>query len=99
MVRLAQCLCGPNRHAILAVAYEECKAEDGVGELRRKVEELIASRGINPWCGICHARQEGWQYEDRPTKFKTLEEARPALEATQQANLRARDILGQTGRN
>ena len=99
MVRLVQCLCGPNRHAILALAYQEGQVEDAVGILHRQMEELIASRGINPWCGICHARQEGWQYEDGPTKFETLEEARPALEEIQQANLRARDILGQTSRN
>lgn len=99
MVRLVQCLCGANRHAILAIAYEEGKVEDGVDELRKKIAELLASRAINPWCGICHSRQEHWQYEDSPTKFETMDEALPALREIEQANRRARGILGQAGRN
>lgn len=81
-VWIAQCLCGPNRHAIAAAATEadsEPNAESVLlPQLRRHVATLLQS-GINPWCGICGAEQPGWRYEVARTAFGTMEEAGPTL--------------------
>jgi hypothetical protein len=79
-VYLIQCLC-PQRHCIMGVAYEaEAEEAPRAAELKRKVEELVASGVIDPWCGICKSR--AWHYETRATIYHTLAEAKgPLLES------------------
>ena len=78
-VRIVQCLC-PERHCIVATAYES-ETGDAIPEilegLKDGVAALIAGRGMNPWCGLCHSRE--WRYEDQATRFQTMEEATPYL--------------------
>lgn len=99
-VWIAQCLCGPNRHAIAALAGE---AEDDVDaaafllpKLRAGVAELLQS-SINPWCGICGAEQASWRYEVGRTGFRTLAEAAPHLAAAEAANRAVAALFGTHG--
>jgi hypothetical protein len=104
MIRIVQCLC-PARHAILAVAYDPADIPEHFNGdpdgpragLKALVEEGITAEAINPWCGICGSRE--FNYEDAPTKFQTLEEARPALASLEALQKLARSIIGQPGRN
>jgi hypothetical protein len=76
-VRIVQILC-PQRHAILATAYESpdgAPIKDITDRLRYKADSLILDGGLNPWCGICQSRK--WTYEDRPTQYTTMAEALP----------------------
>lgn len=98
MIRLVQCLC-PQRHAILAFAYKPgTKSQKALGEggdaviiteanaaeyLRLVVTHLIEKKRIDPWCGIC--RSTVFTYDDQPTRFKTMAEARPELERLERA--------------
>lgn len=73
--RIAQCLCGPERHAILAMPVEEPVDEvsnaDVLAKLRAAVEQMLADTSeldvrvprINPWCGLCGRRAAKWVYE------------------------------------
>lgn len=98
-VHIVQLIC-PERHCILAVAYDpeagttEAEAIEAIEEGRKKMK-------LNPWCGICNSRE--LTHEDRATEFATIEEAMPWLMETQAYNQLARAVIeherSQTRRN
>jgi hypothetical protein len=99
-VWIAQCLCGPNRHAILAVAGEAASEAAASDALLPQLRDAVASMvpGIlNPWCGICGAEAKGWRYEVGRTPFRTLEEAGPELARLAAGNLAANALYGTHG--
>lgn len=73
-IRIAQCLCGPARHAILATAVgpsvtlTDAALLDG---LRGVVQLVMDGNGgdvgipfrMDPWCGLCGTAAHDWQYE------------------------------------
>lgn len=78
-VRIVQLLC-PQRHCILATAYESADGAE-IPEIAERVKEKFGSLvndGVNPWCGICKSRD--LHPEDKPTTFATMAEALPFLE-------------------
>jgi hypothetical protein len=94
-----QCLCGPQRHCIIALPYEPGVSTFGdqpVTEanaahiVQRFVDVAIVAKEFNAWCGICGAKREQWVFEDMPLGFNSLEEAQPFLDeaAKQQAQTR-----------
>lgn len=92
MVRIVQCLC-PERHCIMAAAYEaEADEVDPLMKrgLKMRIAELVTMRVLNPVCGLCGASVETWSFEDRASKYRTLEEARPHLEELEARNAAAR---------
>jgi len=84
-VRLVQLLC-PERHCIVASAYEEGAAEGPKvsSELLDRMHEL----GIEKLCGICGSRD--LNFEDSLTGFGSIEEAYAPLMEAQTANLLSR---------
>ena len=86
-VHIVQCLC-PQRHCILAVAYEEgaSNSQTAMALLR----ETMGRLRVNPWCGICGL--SGFTYEDRRTPFATLGDAAAFLTLCQFANLNAMEL-------
>lgn len=69
-ILIAQCLCGPNRHAMLALALQPQDAgEHAIELLQACVQAVLDGEGeqlglppkMNPWCGICGSRE--WTYE------------------------------------
>ena len=94
-VRIVQALC-PQRHCILAHPYVEDEDEPrGTCEelLREQLDKLLGKRVINPLCAICGAPYASWTYEDRPTRFKTMEEAMPHLKAAEAEQRAAAQFL------
>jgi hypothetical protein len=85
-VWIAQCLC-PQRHAILAASGEADDreaAEDAVlSPLRDHVEALLTAGTLNPWCGLCKSASPSWTYELGRTRFRSMEEAMPALKRSE----------------
>lgn len=81
MIRLVQCLC-PARHCLMAVAYEPedegCTPTQAMDALRMVFEKAVRENIFNPWCGLCGSRE--LKYEDAISIYKTMDEARPALE-------------------
>lgn len=101
-VWIAQCVCGPARHAIMANAGEaldEQAAQHIVNVLREKVGDWIKKGVINPWCGLCHAPAEGWRYEVGRTAFRTLAEAMPALRDAERQQAAVRAAFGDIPRS
>ena len=98
MVRILQCLCGPERHCIMGIAYEPGVEAEGVvlteatatHWFKDIVDKMLANGEINPWCHLCHSRE--WVYEDAKSIFATIDEARPALERAQRANIESRAL-------
>jgi hypothetical protein len=93
-VRIVQMLC-PSRHCITATAYESPDGEpmpEITDRLRRQTEQLI-EKGINPWCGICQAKEPTWNCEDRPTLYATMAEALPHLQLQSDRQATVREYL------
>ena len=87
---IAQLLC-PMRHAICALAYdlEETPAADIEEKLNMVITERVG--GIDPWCGLCGSRHLHIEHAKLPSD--DWEEMIPRLKATEQDNLRTRDML------
>jgi hypothetical protein len=92
MIHIIQWLC-PERHCVLAAAYDdaETKKEEALQTFESMVLVATDGGGINPWCGICHSRD--LHFEDGVTPFKTMEEAKPALEQTERDQLASRALI------
>ena len=90
-VRIVQLLC-PNRHCVVAIAYESPDGSE-IPKYGQELIEAIQSQrfGIHPWCGICQSRT--LHPEDRPTNFQTLEEANPTLRANERAQAETREYF------
>lgn len=86
-VRLVQALC-PQRHCVLAVAYEAprtpepviLKESPHIDKLRTVLQATIGAGFMHAHCAICHAGAEQFTYEDAPTAYSTLREAQPHLQ-------------------
>jgi hypothetical protein len=76
-VVIVQALC-PSRHCILAVSGEG-KPDELTPLLREAVEMAIATKCLNPWCGLCGAPAATWTYEAGVSKYASMEEAAPEL--------------------
>jgi hypothetical protein len=97
-VWICQCLCGPNRHAIMAAAEElssRPEAERLQRDLRRFVAELHRTGAMNPWCGICGSG--AWTYELDRTPWRSMDEAKPHLNRAQYQNLLSKALFGSDG--
>lgn len=92
-VWIAQCLC-PQRHCVMAVADEAtdvASAEPIRVKLIKSVADLLRTKAINPWCGLCQSPFDSWRYELGRTQWGSTAEALPALKqlAAEQAVTRA----------
>lgn len=103
--RIVQCLCGPARHAIAALAYDPgadalivMTEANAVGVITKLVDAGIKHGALNPWCAICNANRKQWVFEDSALAFDSLEEARPYLVALEVERRRAYDFF-KAGRN
>lgn len=99
-VWIAQCLCGPNRHAIVAAVAEadnQAAAEAIRAELIASVASMRSASVLNPWCGICGASEAGWRYEIGRTPYRSMAEAQPALAHTEAENAAAAAVFGSHG--
>jgi hypothetical protein len=87
LIHIVQCLC-PQRHTISAVLYDpaEPRENSATDLLRESVEGAIKSGLLNPWCGICSSRD--FTYEDRATRFETMEEALRVAKEMEKEQLR-----------
>jgi hypothetical protein len=92
MIHIIQCLC-PERHAIFATCYDPKEMPDDVAmaTMQATIEEWLAKKIINPWCGICGGKK--WHYETRRTRFTTMEEALPVMKQLETANRVSREII------
>ena len=93
-VYIIQCLC-PNRHAIFGVAYDPADMPHDVAmaTFQSTIEKWITDKTINPWCGICNSRH--WTYEQRRTKYATMQEAEPELKRLELEQMLTRALIEQ----
>ena len=98
-VWIAQCLCGPNRHAIAALAGEADSATEALDLLTRLRAGIADLRqaDLNPWCAICGSPEAAWLYQIDRTRFRTMKEAGPELARTAAGNAVANALFGTHG--
>ena len=101
MIYVSQVLC-PKRHCIIAFAFEAPRYRTDDVELFRqassevthiRLNRLIQSRTINPWCGICGAADTSWTIDFTVTAWDTLEEAAPILEESARQQHESRNLI------
>lgn len=94
MVKIVQLLC-PQRHAILAAAYQEGKGS--FLECCDGIEELVGPQGpFKRKCMLCGSID--LHFEEGQTPYQTMKEAAPHLRAMQEANIKSRMILDAQGK-
>lgn len=90
---IVQCLC-PDRHCIMALAFDpaDLAEAEAVARLKALVHAALNDSTINPWCALCGPTRgpSSWFYEAAPTRFRTMEEAEPALRQAEADQLRTR---------
>jgi hypothetical protein len=95
-VYVAQALC-PRRHCIMAAAADT-DDPDGLQEtLQAGVAHMLSEGQINPWCGLCGARDTSWTYEVGRTRYETLAEATPALREAEAAQVHSAAVMKALG--
>jgi hypothetical protein len=87
---MLQCLCGPARHAIFGMLYddESISPKDVRKGMEALIEEDIAKGVLNRRCEICGKSVAEFRYEDRICKEQDWEAAKAKaglLEAEQMA--------------
>lgn len=94
-VWVVQLLC-PERHAVMAAAYErtdESKLEDISNGMRESLKE----QGLLWECGICKhtdvPKSVDLHFEEGPTRFATMEEAMPHLRKIEEENITSRFLI------
>ena len=96
-VWMTQCLC-PQRHCIVMSAGEAESRDVAevkvAAPLRERVATQLATRELNPWCGLCGARSGTWTYELARTRFRSMAEAMPELKRLEAEQAVARAVLG-----
>lgn len=92
-IRIMQCLC-PDRHCILAVAFDEQVTSTSEAERRlwEMIEDLVSSRILKRDCAICR-RERPLHLETGTTKFKSLAEAEPILRQLARRQEMTREFL------
>jgi len=97
-VWIAQCLCGPARHCIVAATAEAGTPEEARREalepLKAAVRRMTADGSIDAWCGLCGAAEPGWRYEVGRTRWRTHEEALPTLQEMERRMILTSALLG-----
>ena len=88
MIWITQWLC-PSRHCSLAIPWDDQAMTSG--QVEEKGEDLYHRGVIHRWCGICGGELH---IEHGRTRFKTMDEALPEINAVAEANLVARNIIG-----
>jgi hypothetical protein len=98
VIHITQYLC-PQRHAILAVAWDDAQMapEDAQREFELKVELLHTTGVLRRRCEIC-VQDVPLHFEDSITRFRTMVEAAPHLAAEQAKQFATRQFL-KAGRN
>ena len=99
-VFLAQCLCGPGRHTILAGASDDPDAAQTLADnLRGKVAAFLMLREINPWCALCKSPATAWTFEVGRTRWRSLAEAESFLRQSEADQIMTNALLGDIPRN
>jgi hypothetical protein len=104
MIRILQCLCGPQRHAITAMLYDD--AAISPQEVREGLEALIEmwvdDKTINKRCEICDGPIKQFWYEDGVSKEQDWEKAHAQIrrsEAEQTATRLAVQAMRKAAKN
>ena len=92
MVHICQLMC-PERHTIIALAYEEEEStdEEMMQQVSNLFQEAVNRKLINPWCGLCGSKD--LKPECGKTAFTNMEEAKPHLKKAEQENLATRKVF------
>jgi len=91
-IYLIQLLC-PNRHAVVAVSYDETEMPHDVARaiFEKDFDDMVAHKILRRECGIC--KSTTLNYECAKTKYKTMEEASRELSKLEAENLASRALL------
>jgi|SRR5277367_2094363 len=92
---MLQVLCGPARHAILAILYDDeaISAADARIGLEALVEQDIADGKVNRRCEICDKSIGEFRYEDGVSKEQDWDKAKAGAERLQDEQMETRTAV------
>ena len=95
MIHMVQCLCGPARHAIMGLLYDDkdVPPEEAKGFLEGAVEGAIAGGSINRRCEMCDREIVDFLYEDGITKEQDFAMAIFAAKLSEEMQCRAQELV------
>lgn len=95
MIHLLQCLCGPERHALMAILYDDEKisSQEARLGLEAMIERAIAAGEIRRRCEICDKDVSRLWFEDGISKEQDWEKAKAKAQATEQEQMLAQDAI------
>jgi hypothetical protein len=111
-VRIAQCLCGPERHCLFGFGIHDDRIpdEDVLKMLHQALAAVLRGEGarfgmppemaknFNPWCGICGAPAAKWKCEvGWSREFESLEHAQNDLGESQRRQRITKQLLDAAG--
>lgn len=78
MIRILQCLCGPERHTIVGTMYDDAllPPEHARLMLEMQLEEMIRNKVVRRRCEMCDKDVATFVYEDRVSREQDWETAK-----------------------
>ena len=78
MIHILQCLCGPMRHAIMGILYDDADLapEDARRGLEAIVESSVANHLLNRRCEMCDKDVKEFWYDDGISKEQDMVKAK-----------------------
>jgi len=99
--KLAQCLCGPERHTIIALAFQATATQEADDQLcLEALQGMVASQllgSLEPCCGLCGADAKAWIYEVAPLIKTDWYEVLADLIASQREQIRTAQMFKAAG--
>jgi hypothetical protein len=91
LIRMLQVLCGPARHAICGILYND--KDMPPQKVREGLEALIEGGTLRRRCEICDAPKIQFQYEDRPTTEQDWDKAKAMSEQLEAQQMHTRKMV------
>lgn len=90
-IKIIQLLC-PKRHCIFALAFDSAETDDTAALSFAEIKwTRMTAKDVDPWCGLCLSKD--LTFEIGTTRFTTMDEAAPALKASENAQILARALI------
>jgi hypothetical protein len=95
MIHMLQVLCGPKRHAIYGIMYDDkdISPADAMKGMELLVEEEVALGKLNRRCEVCDKPVFKFLYEDGITKEQDWAKAKAISERLQAEQMVARESI------
>jgi hypothetical protein len=100
MIHMLQCLCGPPRHAIYGILYDDqiISPTEALAGIKALIEFQIEQQIIGRRCEICDKPVAEFWYKDHPTKEQDWDKAKLVAQQIEVEQALSRELIIATRR-